>query len=68
MTGILIYTLDQAGFLLGGSIYLERCTGGGDPYCNRTGGCLNEFYTRYIHVLLSFPFRNCLNLLKSLTI
>src|ERR1700693_1582092 len=57
LTGILIYTLDQAGFLLGGSIYLERCTGGGDPNCNRTGGRLNAFSTRYIHVLLPSPFR-----------
>jgi hypothetical protein len=68
LTGILIYTLDQAGFLLGGSIYLERCPGGGNPDGNRTGGCLNEFSTRYIHTLLSSPFRSCLNRLESLTI
>src|ERR1700745_49634 len=68
LTGILISTVDQAGFLLGGSIYLERCTGGGDPNCNRTRGCLNEFSTRYIHILLSSPFRSCLNRLKNFTI
>ena len=68
LTGILIYTLDRARFLLGGSIYLERCTGSGDPNGNRTGGCLNEFSTRYILTLLSPLFRSCLNRLKSFTI
>jgi hypothetical protein len=37
LIGILTYSFDQVGFLLGGSAYLYGCASSSGPNCERTG-------------------------------